>query len=390
MTDGPPPSRTSLKTWLGILALLLLTGAVGALIKLTEPEPEREAAVKRTAMLVEVLEVEVGDYTPQIPAVGVVLAAEDVTLQPRVSGQITALGREFVPGSVVEAGEVLLELERVDAANAVALAESALALAQADLELEQGRQAVARIERDHIGAEISAEQERLVLREPQLQAAQATVDAARANLKQAELELSRTRVRAPSRSLVLERSVGVGSLVTPSSTLGRLVAVERFWVELTLPTRLLQHLPEQTTVRLRDDNAWPAGATRQGTLSGVVRALDQQTRLARLLVTVEDPLALEHPGPPLSVGAFLQAELQANTLSEVIRLPRGALRREDIVWTMEEGLLRLRTVEVLVQDADYAYIRGLEAGAQVVLTDLASVSDGAPLRTEAQLQGAAE
>lgn len=378
MSEPAAPSPRRILS--GSLVLLALTAGIVVLIQWTEPEPAREAAVKRTPMLVEVLTAELGTYTPRIPALGVVRPAEDVDLQARVSGQVSSLGAGFVPGQVVEKGATLVQLERVDAVNVVDLARSDLALAQANLEMEQGRQAVARIERDHIQEQISLAQERLVLREPQLQAAQASVEAAQARLRQAELSLSRTRVSAPSRSLVLSRLVGVGSLVTPSTVVGRLVAVERFWVELSLPSRLLQFLPPDTTVRLQDRSAWAAGSYREGRLSGVVRALDEQTRMARLLVEVEDPLALEREGPALSIGAFVQAELQATTLHEVTRLPSGLVRRDDVVWTMEDEVLRLRPVEVLLSDGTYSYLRGLAPGVQVVRTDLASVADGAPLR----------
>ncbi len=65
----------------------------------------------------------------------------------------------------------------------------------------------------------------------------------------------------------------------------------------------------------------------------------------------------------------------------MLRLPRELLRQDRTVWVMEEDVLRIRTVEVVLEDAEYAYIgAGLADDAQIVATDLATVVDGAPLR----------
>ena len=119
-------------------------------------------------------------------------------------------------------------------------------------------------------------------------------------------------------------------------------------------------------------------------LDGVVESLDETTRLARLLVVVEDPLARspETEGPPLVAGTWVQARIPAAPL-DAVRIDRALLRKGDTVWVMEEGALRIRSVEVAVQDAESAYVvAGLSPGAQVVTTNLSTVSDGAPLRIE--------
>lgn len=364
------------------LGLVVLTAVLAAVVLWTEPEPQREAAVRRTPMLVELVTAEAATHTPAIPAVGAVRAAADVPLQPQVSGRVAWVSPQLVPGTVVEAGAELVRLDPADARNALIQAESARQLAEAELALEQGRQAVARTERDHIEGELSPEQERLILREPQLLAARATLEAALARERQARLELSRTTLRAPVRSLVLSRDVGVGSLVDPGAVLGRLVGVDEFWVELTLAQRELAHVPEGTRVELHDPAAWAPGTTREGRLSGVVRAVDAQTRLARLLVTVADPLGLDSGLPPLTVGAFVEATLDASPLVDVVRLPRRLVRRGGVVWTMVDGELQTPSVTVVLEDAEHAYISaGLEPGDQVVATDLATVAVGAPLRT---------
>jgi chromosome condensin MukBEF MukE localization factor len=126
-----------------------------------------------------------------------------------------------------------------------------------------------------------------------------------------------------------------------------------------------------------------------------VGALESQTRLARVLIEVPDPLA-HHPTseglPPLMIGAFLETEIQGKKLEDVIRLSRDYLRQNETVWLMEEGKLRIREVEIVFRDENYAYVtNGLDDDDQIVTTNLSTVVDGAPLRTEAaEDQSAAE
>ena len=195
-------------------AILGLAATIAALIQMTEPEVVREGAVKRTAMLVEVTPVERGTFTPTLVAMGRVRPSQELDLSPRVAGQVVEIAPNFVPGRVVSQGDVLVRLDPTDARVALVGRRSTLAQAEAELELEAGRQDVARTERSQLRREVSAEQESRILREPQLRSAEAVVESARAATQQAEAELQRTAVVAPFRALVTERSVAVGSLVS--------------------------------------------------------------------------------------------------------------------------------------------------------------------------------
>lgn len=373
----------------GSAAILGLAAAIAVLIQMTEPDVVREGAVKRTAMLVEVTTVEQGTFTPTLVAMGRVRPSQQLDLSPRVAGEVVEIAPQFVPGRVVSRGDVLVRLDPTDARVALVSRGSALRQAEAQLELEKGRQEVARTERSQLRREVSAEQESRMLREPQLRVAEAEVESAQAATRQAELLLQRTAVVAPFRALVTERSVAVGALVAPGTPLGRLVAVDRFWVELTLPVGQLRHLDTPAEgvapveAQLRDRAAWPADVHRVGHLDGIVRQLDEETRLVRLLVVVEDPLAEGLDGPPLLAGTWVEASIPAAPIEGAIRLDRALLRRNDTVWVQDGDALRVRTVDVALQDAEYAYIvGGLSPDARVVTTNLATVSDGAPLRTE--------
>lgn len=371
------------------LGILLLAAGITWWIFSTEPAAERGGATRSSAMLVEVESVEAGDFRPTIVALGTVRSARAITFAARVGGEVVERAEGFTPGGLVARGELLLGLDPADYRIALERSRADLRQAEAELAIERGRRHVAEQDYARYDQELPSERRDLALREPQLETARARVDAARAAVEQATLELARSSLRAPFDALVLERLVDLGSQVDPGQALGRLVGTGTYWIEATVPVSKLRWIdvprsaPEAgARVRVRNRSAWHEGTWREGRVHRLVGALNRETRLARLLVTVADPLALEDPdAPPLMLDAVVEAQIRGRVLEDVIRIPRERLRSGDTVWTMAEGVLRVRAVEVELSDESYAYITaGLEPDARVVVTDLATVVDGAELR----------
>lgn len=76
------------KTIIISLSILLVSAAVTAVVFMTEPEAQRETATKKTAMLVDVVEVRREKFAPTVEATGIVQATRDVILSPQVTGQV--------------------------------------------------------------------------------------------------------------------------------------------------------------------------------------------------------------------------------------------------------------------------------------------------------------
>ena len=374
------------------LGILLLSVVITSVIFITEPEAQRETATKTTAMLVETVEVRRGDYKPTVAVTGTVQAAKDIVLSPQVSGEVVSIARNFTPGSFVKKGDVLLQVNPADYRNTLQLRKSDLALAKSNLRIEMGRQDVARKDFELIGQEMSEDNKALVLREPQLESAKASVAAAEAAVEQAELNLRRTTIRAPFDAHIISRNTNVGAQVAPGQEIGRIVGMDEYWVLANVPMDKVNWLTFSQNKSQRGSdvkiysNNWPEGQYREGALFRLVGALDAQSRLVRVLISVSDPLARmtsTDTVPPLIIGAFVENHIDAREIEDVVRLNRDHLRQGETVWVMKDGKLQIRQVQIVFQDPNYAYIReGLSDGDQVVTTDLSTVVEGSELRTE--------
>jgi RND family efflux transporter MFP subunit len=392
--------NTRKKTILTLAAcggIILTTALVIFVIRNTEPTAERAGATRKSAALVEVVEVTRGDYRPELVVLGTVEPAREIVLSPRVGGEIIEVAADFKPGRFIDAGEPILKLDPADYRNTLALRESAVRESEAALSIEEGRRAVAQQEFELLGETIDDSNRALVLREPQIASAQAQVAAAEAALDQAQLELERTEIRAPFDAQVLERFANLGSQVAAGEPLARLVGIEEYWVTATVPVQSLQWVEFNSDTqggakaRVRNRSAWAPDVYREAEVGSLIGTLDAQTRLARVLVIVKDPLARSSEAPPLILDTVLEVRIEGRMLPDVVRLDRAYLRGENTVWVKEDGALSIREVNILFQDASYAYIsQGLEGGERVVTTNLATVAEGVLLRVADESTEAAQ
>ena len=371
--------------------ILLLAASVITVINLTEPKAQRTSASKRTAMLVEVTHGELGTFQPEILVMGAVRPDKEIVLSPRVGGEIVSISQSFTPGGFVDEGEVLLQIDPADYEVVLLQRKSELLQASADLELELGRQDLAQKDYKELEGTISSEYKSLVLRTPQLNTARSRVEAAEAAVRRAELDLERTRIRAPFAAHIINREANVGSQVSPGESLGKLVGIKHYWVEAAVPVSSLRWIDfseeresSGAGVHIRNRAAWPEGTFREGSVHRLIGELEDQTRLARVLITVADPLSHEPESaelPPLMIGSFVEARIAGIPIQDVIRIDREYVRQDDTIWIDENGVLRIRELEIVFQDDEFAYVRsGLSTADQVIMTNLATVFDGAALR----------
>ncbi|QEG00443.1 Multidrug resistance protein MdtA precursor [Stieleria maiorica] len=401
MANNDTPQRQTLWRLLRVagnaLACFLILGASAAaivVINRTEPTAQQISATRKSAALVETISVRRGTFRPRLSVLGTVEPAQDIVLSPRVSGPVIELSPRFVPGGMVHAGDLLLRIDPADFENALSIRKSELEQAKASLEIEQGRQSLAEKELSLLEGTIGDANRSLVLREPQIASIRAEFSAAQAAVERAELDLQRTSVAAPFDAQILSRSVNVGSQVSPGDELARLVGIGEYWVMAAVPVRSLPWVQfpgpvdqegaggsKGSAVRLRNPGAWPPGAERLGQVARMIGTLDQQTRLARVLVTVPDPLGESDQAPPLILDTLIETEIEGKPIEDVVRLDRKYIRDSDTVWVMKDDVLEIRETEIVFRDAEYAYIRqGLADGEEVVVTTLATVADGIGLR----------
>jgi len=358
------------------------------------PSAKREPP-PRQARLVETRPLVIGSARTRIDAMGTVMPAESVTLQPQVGGEIISVSDDLEPGGLFRTGDELLRIDPRDYELAVLQRESEVAQAQSTLRLEQGQQSIARREFEILNESLQDDDQELVLRKPQLESVRAQLALAKAKLEQAKLDLQRSRIRAPFNAIVESIDVDVGTRVTSASTLATLAGTDSCWLEVSVPVKQLKwiDIPRGSTtqgsrVRITNPAAWGAGTFREGRVIRLAGGLEEEGRMARLFVEVDDPFTLkpENSGKPVMLlGSYVSAEIEGRPLEQVAAIAREHLRDGDRLWIMgADATLEIRQVDIVFRGRDQVLVAdGVAAGEQLVVTDLAAPVAGMPLRSTA-------
>jgi RND family efflux transporter MFP subunit len=297
---------------------------------------------------------------------------------PEVAGTVTALGPDFVVGGRFAQGDLLLEIDRRDYEIALTTASANLAQATAQLHEQEALADQARHDWRSLGRPGTPAP--LTLREPQLAAARANTDAARAQLERAELDLQRTRVLAPYAGVVGARSVDAGQFVARGTPVGQVYAIKSVDIRLPLTSRQLTYLDTSggANVELNatiggQENRWTGTLVR-------VEGVDAATQQLYVIARVYAPYA--KPDAVLRVGQFAQALIAGEVLQGVFVIPRAALREErEVLLVDADSQLYRQRVSVAWSDDQVAAIRdGLQAGDVLVTTPMSTVADGTPVR----------
>ena len=397
---------TNRASFLTIVGIIIGTIGVAGLMIWLRPEPPRRPA-EPDSPIVSVETVVAGSGPILVFGGGTVRPRWEIDIAPEVGGKIVAVSANLQSGGHVSAGEVLVLIDPADYENRVQQAEADVATQRVLLLQAEEEAQIAQTEYEQFRARESrrgngaAPPSPLVLREPQLQAARAALARAEAQLRDAELVLSRTEVTSPFDGRVRNEVADVGRIVAPGQSLGQIYASDAVEVVVSLSDDDAFLIPNLWSLQAGDDDrSIPAtvtieyGARRffwEGYVDRAEAALDEQSRTIDVVVRVPDPFgqgqAVEGDSetgavPPLLVGQFAQVAIDGLELAEYFILPRRALRPGDEVWVIAaDGRAQIVAVDVLQETDEQLYVIGdFTDGQFVIVAGITVATNGMEVR----------
>ena len=171
-----------------LLPALILLGGIGVAASLisTAPKTERKRP-KASLPAVDILILQPQDYQVLVSSRGTLTPRSSSTLVPEVSGRIIQVAENFRTGGFFNRGDLLLQIDPRDYENSVTIARATLTQKQLDLDEQIALSNQA--ESDWQDLKLEGTPTPLTLRAPQRENAQASLAAAQAQLRQAEIEL---------------------------------------------------------------------------------------------------------------------------------------------------------------------------------------------------------
>lgn len=371
---------------LPIAIFVLAVIATVVLIKI-RPHPQRQQpASPRPVVVAHTIDDEPGEI--RVRAYGTVRAKCTVNLIPQVSGEILEKSPLFEAGAVFEAGDVLLRMDDTDYALAAAQAEANVAQAEFNLAQAEEEAQVARDAWERTG---EGEPTPLVLHEPQLKLARASLASAEAALRQAKLNLSRCTLTAPFDGAVISADADQGQYLRAGTAIGVIIATDIAEITVPVPDDDLAWIEvggtgdSATEVTVMAEFAggtyeWPGRAVRLG------GAVDERSRLVPVVVEVDHPYTPTDGRPALIEGMFVDVAFDTPAAGGAVVIPRAGLRPGNQVWVITaDRTLEIRKVDVARAGVHEAVINsGLQPGERICVSNLQTATDGLPVRIEGE------
>ena len=314
-------SKTTLGATTVVIVAVLLGG--GIYLRLRPAPAEEEAPTTSDGTALEVPEASLESFARRaqpvtgahvlrdtlwirIGASGRAAAFRRATLSARVAGQVrNVMVRENDP---VDSDAFLIQIDTTEYALALARANSTLTQAQADYER------IVLFDDEIADPRVRAERARVAR-------SRSGLDEATVGVREAELELSWTRISAPFSGRVADLRVVPGQFVAQSDELVTIVELDPIKVEVQVLEGEIGRLEEgrRATMTLA---AFP-DETFSGRVETINPVIDLETRSARVTVL------LPNPGGRIKPGMYASVSLDAQHFTDRILVPRSAVLERD-------------------------------------------------------------
>ncbi len=357
-----------------VLIALVLTGLFGAGWAMLRTDTE--AAAKSDDTQEQPQELSSSDF--------ITVQTDELRILLPISGELTAQNQATVKSKVAAAVIETLLPEGIKASKGQIVMRLDSGDLQAQLLARQAAQEDARARL--VLAQKNLETSKALLRQKYISqtaydAAESTVDIARAALKAATAQLDIARraradanVRAPIDGIISKRFAQVGEKVSPDTPLFSIVDLKRMILEAQVPTSAIARVREGQVTSF--DMEGFEDRHFNGTVARINPAAEAGSRTMTVYIQVENG------DGALRAGMFAKGNIVLEKTAALPQVPLASLRQEngiDTVLKIENGKIVSQPVKLGLRDERnnmVAVISGLQAGNRVISTKLDGVRAG--------------
>ena len=317
------------------------------------------------------------DYTATLTS------QQDVIIYPKVSG--TIIKQFFKPGDSVKAGDKLFLIDPEKYQAGYDALEAAIGVANANL--KNAKTEFNRI--SNLYKKNAVSQKDYDAAVSALEIANANLLSARANAKNAKIDLSYTSITAPFDGVLGDNLADVGSLVVANSTrLVRLTKINPIEAHF-----YISDVDNLNRVKMQESSLWVQ--TNSGAVlkvgseefSGKVNFIDNvvNTNMGSVLAKAE----FNNDEGKLLPGMFGHIKMDGFYQKDGFKIPQVALQQTDVktyVLVVAEGKVASKDVKITYQTKDAAVVsEGLNENDKIIMNNFLKIGVGAPVEIDKDL-----
>lgn len=318
------------------------------------------------------------DLKVHIKAIGSVVPLNTVTVRSRVDGELLRI--LFEEGQQVKAGDLLAEID--PASYKVRLAQAEGTLQETRAQLKNAEDDLRLYER--LITQKSIAQQQFDKQKALVEQLQGTLKTHSAQVDDARLQLSYTRITAPITGRLGLRRVDVGNLVNAGDNNGLVTITQTrpIAVSFTIPENQLAEVRAAYSAATATSSALPVEAwdrSEQSLLAtGKLTTLDNQIDTAT--GTLRMKAQFDNADDGLFPNQFVNARLHLSTLNGAVTIPIDAVQygsKGTYVYVIEEGKAKMRSIKLgSLEGARTSIIEGLNEGEKIVLEGIDRLWEG--------------
>lgn len=324
-----------------IMVLAVLWVASGAVAPRKGPAAEPAVGDKpEKPMQVRVRDSAATLMTAEIDVTGRTEATRRVDLKAETAGQVTAIVIE--KGAAVKQGDVIARLDERDRRARLAEARERLKLRTIE------HNAATKLKEKGFNSEVRFAQSR------------ADLEAARAELRRAEIDLANTEIRAPFDGVIAEQMIETGNFVDTGTVTFTIVDLDPIELSGYVTEKQVEAITPQAAVKARLLN----GMEVEGRLIYVAPAADPQTRTFRIEASVPNPESRIAEGMTATLRIPMR-QVMAHKISPAI-LTLDDKGRVGVKVLDDENRVVFSPVTIVADEATHMWIMGLPDAVRLI------------------------
>lgn len=362
---------------LGSAIAIVIAGYGGcSLLAGMKKAPERKNAEK-TIRLVKTKTISNDTLVKQSPLNGKLIVQNKLEIYPEVTGTLVGGSHPFKVGQAFNAGEVLLQIDGSEAMMNLNAQRSAFINAVAQI--------LPDVKLDYEDAfpvwltffnSLRAESTLPTLPEPQQEKLKQFLAARNIyqlyfNIKSLEERQSKFIITAPYNGVVSEGNLNVGTVLRAAQKAGTYIQNDAYELEAALPAADAMKVKVGQTVQLhfKGDKTLYTGK-----IVRVAANVDPMSQRVSVYASVE--------GKNLREGLYMEGSIALSEVSDAVKIDRSLLFDENKVFVVADSILQEKSVMVLDLQGEYALVKGLSNGDQLLDQFIEGAYVGMPVRIE--------